>query len=97
MFSQEKLKIYSKLASQKIQESKILINYFIKPYKHLVIDNFFEKELAEQCLKNFPKIDDSNWEFSNEEVVKLLLIDSNFSSYDDFRNQLKDAFFANLM
>lgn len=37
------------------------------------------------------------WEFSNEEVVKLLLIDSNFSSYDDFRNQLKDAFFANLM
>ena len=66
MFSQKQLKKFSKLASQKINDSKIFINYFKEPYKHLIIDNFLEKELADQCLKNFPDIKDSNWEFSND-------------------------------
>lgn len=37
------------------------------------------------------------WEFTSDEVTSSSLVDSNFSSFDDFRNQLKDAFFANLM
>lgn len=37
------------------------------------------------------------WKFDKSEVVASTLIDSNFSSYDDFRKQLKDSFFANLM
>jgi hypothetical protein len=37
------------------------------------------------------------WEFTTEEVISSVLIDSNFSSYDDFRKQLKESFFANLM
>jgi Rps23 Pro-64 3,4-dihydroxylase Tpa1-like proline 4-hydroxylase len=71
MFSQEKLKIYSKFASQKIKDSKPNINYFTEPYKHLVIDNFFEKELADQCLNNFPDINDPNWEFSNDKNIEI--------------------------
>lgn len=71
MFSQKQLKKFSKLASQKINDSKIFINYFKEPYKHLIIDNFFEKELADQCLKNFPDIKDSNWEFSNDADIEI--------------------------
>ena len=46
-----KLKIFSHNANQKIRNSSKNINYFIKPYKHLVIDNFFDHKLIEKCLK----------------------------------------------
>ena len=58
MFSQEKLKIYSKFASQKIKDSKLNINYFTEPYKHLVIDNFYSdpNKIREFVLKQEFKI-----------------------------------------
>lgn len=71
MLTQKELKIYSKLAAKKIKRSKINAHYFIKPYKHLVIDNFFEKKLVIECLKNFPKINDSEWEFSNHKDIEI--------------------------
>jgi hypothetical protein len=71
MFSQKQLKIYSKLSSQKIKNSKININYFTKPYKHLVIDDFFENEIVDLCLKNFPDVSDPVWDFSNCKDIEV--------------------------
>jgi Rps23 Pro-64 3,4-dihydroxylase Tpa1-like proline 4-hydroxylase len=71
MFSQKKLKSYSKSASKKIDKSKINFNYFVKPYKHLVIDNFFEKDLIDKCFDNFPNLNDPCWEFSNDENIEI--------------------------
>ena len=71
MFSQNKLKIYSGYVNQKIKDSKKNINYFTKPYKHLVIDNFFDKKLINQCLKNFPNTLDKSWEFTNDKDIEV--------------------------
>jgi Rps23 Pro-64 3,4-dihydroxylase Tpa1-like proline 4-hydroxylase len=71
MFSQNKLKKFSNFIAKKIKNSKININYFIEPYKHLVIDNFFEEELIEECYKNFPDISDSSWEFANDKDIEI--------------------------
>ena len=71
MFSQKKLKIYSGYVNQKIKNSKKNINYFTKPYKHLVIDNFFDKKLINQCLKNFPNTLDKSWEFTNDKDIEV--------------------------
>ena len=71
MFSQNKLKKFSDIIAKKIKNSKININYFSAPYKHLVIDNFFEEELIEECYKNFPDMSDKNWEFANDEDIEI--------------------------
>ena len=71
MFSQNKLKKFSNIVAKKIKNSKININYFIEPYKHLVIDNFFEEELIEECYKNFPDISDNSWEFANDKDIEI--------------------------
>ena len=71
MFSQNKLKIYSGYVNKKIKDSKKNINYFTKPYKHLVIDNFFDKKLINQCLKNFPNTLDKSWEFTNDKDIEV--------------------------
>ena len=71
MFSQKKLKIYSDRANKKIKDSKKNINFFIQPYKHLVIDNFFDLKLINKCLKNFPNLNDNDWEFTNDKDIEI--------------------------
>lgn len=71
MYTQNNLKTYSRLAAEKIKKSKININFFKKPYKHLIIDNFFEEKLAKECLNNFPKINDPEWEFYNDKDIEI--------------------------
>jgi Rps23 Pro-64 3,4-dihydroxylase Tpa1-like proline 4-hydroxylase len=82
MFTQNKLKNFSKLAAKKIINSKININYFISPYKHLVIDNFFHKELIYQSLKNFPNISGRNWEFTNDSDIEIKYRSKWISEFD---------------
>ena len=71
MFSQKNLKNISDRAIKKIKKSKKNINYFIKPYKHLVIDNFFDHKLINECLKNFPNTSSKNWEFTNDKDIEI--------------------------
>ena len=90
MLSQKKLKNYSKLVSQKISNSKLNLNYFIEPYKHLVIDNFFEKDLVDKCLSNFPEINENQWEFSNDKDIEIKYR-SKWTSEFDIPEGLVDA------
>lgn len=71
MLSQKKLKNISDRAIKKIKKTKKNINYFIKPYKHLVIDNFFDHKLINECLKNFPSTSCKNWEFTNDKDIEI--------------------------
>lgn len=41
-----------------------------KPFNHIVIDNFFEDNFAEQIAKNFPNHDDSIWTVSYDNPVE---------------------------
>jgi Rps23 Pro-64 3,4-dihydroxylase Tpa1-like proline 4-hydroxylase len=90
MLSQKKLKNYSKLVSQKISNSKLNFNYFIEPYKHLVIDNFFEKDLVDKCLSNFPELNENQWEFSNDKDIEIKYR-SKWTSEFDIPEGLVDA------
>ncbi len=90
MFSQKKLSNYSKLVSQKIRNSKLNVNYFVDPYKHLVLDNFFEKDLVGECLNNFPEINENEWEFSNDEDIEIKYR-SKWTSEFDIPEGLVDA------
>jgi len=90
MFSQKKLKSLSKLANKKIFFSKKNKEFFLYPYKHLVIDNFFKEELVEQCLINFPSIKSKNWEFSNEKDIEIKYR-SNWSSEFDIPEGIVDC------
>lgn len=61
-YSQSELKQMAQKCSQKVANAKLGQEYFVEPYKHVVIDNFFEKELADLCLKSFPESNDPIWE-----------------------------------
>lgn len=71
MFSQKNLKNFSNRANNKIKKSKKDINFFIRPYKHLVIDNFFDLKLIDECLKNFPNKLNKKWEFTNDKDIEI--------------------------
>ncbi len=70
MFSQKYLKKISEKISKRIINTKLKKNYFEKPYKHLFLDNVLEDRFAENCLKNFPKLDKKNWEKSNIKSIE---------------------------
>lgn len=69
--SQKKLNYFAELCAKKISEAKIDIEYFIEPFKHVVIDNFFATEIADGCLKNFPEVDDIGWDFQCDEEIEV--------------------------
>ena len=70
-FTQSQLKEMARKCSDKVEFSILENNYFEGPYKHLVIDNFFDSQLASICLKEFPKLEDSVWEFANEVDIEI--------------------------
>ena len=59
-----------------------------EPFKHIVIDDFFPKDLLDACLYNFPK-PDSSWDMSDDDVEKNFR--SNYSSEFDFPPGLREA------
>ena len=71
MTSQNKLKKYSNNAVKKIKNAKKNINYFTKPYKHLVIDNFFDEKLINQCLQSFPNLSGKKWVYTYDKDIEI--------------------------
>ena len=71
MYSQKKLKLFSIKSCKKIINSEKNIHFFLKPYKHLVIDDFFDQGLINRCIKNFPKTRDKSWEFTNDRDIEI--------------------------
>ena len=43
MFSQKKLKLMAQLCADKVQNAEHGVSYFEEPYKHLVVDGFFDQ------------------------------------------------------
>ena len=71
MLSQSELKNLAKKVSEKIVEAKHGSAFFEEPYKHLVIDDFLDDDLAQLCLGNFPDITDDSWEFANDTDIEI--------------------------
>lgn len=71
MSNQKKLNDLAKKLKKKVAASELDLNYFVEPYKHLVIDNFLPEQLAEKCLKHFPSVSDSCWEYSSDTDIEV--------------------------
>ena len=65
--NQSQLKKISINCSNKI----IAKGIFLEPYKQLVVDNFLPIDLAEKCLSNFPTVNDSIWEYENDNDIEV--------------------------
>jgi len=70
-FSQKQLKDMALKAAEKIQNAKLNSQYFEAPYKHLVIDDFFDPEIANLCLQSFPDLKDGCWEYANDSDIEI--------------------------
>jgi Rps23 Pro-64 3,4-dihydroxylase Tpa1-like proline 4-hydroxylase len=71
MFNQNELKQIATVCCQKISIALETNNFDEKPFKHLVIDDFFPDELANICLKNFPSTDESGWDYTNDSDIEV--------------------------
>lgn len=70
-FTQKDLKVFSENCSQKIIDAKGGLEYFEEPFKHIVIDNFFDPAMAYQCLSSFPFLEDDCWEKQNDADIEV--------------------------
>jgi Rps23 Pro-64 3,4-dihydroxylase Tpa1-like proline 4-hydroxylase len=69
--NQKYLKIAAEECAKKIENAILFSQYFESPFKHLVIDNFLPGNLAQECLENFPDIDEKIWEHANTEDIEV--------------------------
>ncbi len=65
------------------------IEYFEEPYRHLVIDNFFEESFAEDCLSMFPRPADPCWEWPTTLTSKLSYVPRGFRNSTFLRRLLR--------
>lgn len=70
-FCQKQLNDMATRCSEKIRDAETGFEYFEDPYKHLVIDNFLDPELADLCLQFFPDLMDICWEHENDSDIEI--------------------------
>jgi hypothetical protein len=70
-FTQSELKAMALACAEKVIHAPQDEAYFDEPYRHLVIDDFFDRRLAELCLENFPPLDDGSWEKADDPDIEV--------------------------
>ena len=55
------------ICSRKIREASLQIS----PFKHTVIDNFLNTDLANKAMEAFPPLSDPCWEHSKDEGIEV--------------------------
>jgi len=71
--NQSQSKLEALQCANKIRNSKENAEYFVEPFKHLVIDDFFSKEFALDLLSKFPDVNADVWERTNDEDIEIKL------------------------
>ena len=70
-YNQSQLKKIAEESCLKLLSVKKNVNYFDFPFKHLFVDEFFPKDLAQACLNNFPELNDSDWDASKDKDIEV--------------------------
>lgn len=70
-YTQLELKTMSLDCASKISTAKRFNNFFEYPFKHVVIDSFFENELANLCLESFPPLTEDLWEHADDQDIEI--------------------------
>ncbi len=69
--NQSALKLLANKVSNKVLSSEKDGNFYNTPFKHCVIDNFFDDKLANDLYKSFPVLDDKIWEKTNDQDIEI--------------------------
>ena len=75
---------------RKLNDATIDKEFFTDPFKHVVIDDFFSENFASNLLDNFPDVDESVWEITNDDDIEIKLR-TNWSSEFDVPDGIIDA------
>jgi Rps23 Pro-64 3,4-dihydroxylase Tpa1-like proline 4-hydroxylase len=70
-FTQSELKSIAVSCAERVAQAKHGEDYFDEPYRHLVLDDFLDKRLADMCLASFPPLDDGTWEHANDKDIEV--------------------------
>lgn len=70
-FTQAELNTMARACADKVSRAPEGQQYFTEPYRHLVIDEFFDARLADTCLNRFPALDDPVWEHANDADIEV--------------------------
>jgi len=70
-FNQSELRAMALDCANKVRHAEAGTQYFDEPYRHLVIDDFFDPRLADVCLKQFPALDQPCWEHANDADIEV--------------------------
>lgn len=70
-FNQKQLKEFAEYSCNKLLAAREGVEFFAEPFKHVVIDDFFSKELADVCMRKFPDISEKGWEASNDTDIEV--------------------------
>jgi UDP-N-acetylglucosamine 2-epimerase len=81
-FTQQQLKQMAQACAARIEQAATGEQYFDEPYKHIIIDKFFDAELADRCLQNFPAPADPCWEHANNADIEVKLRTTWKSEFD---------------
>jgi hypothetical protein len=68
---QDELKCMAENCARKIAQAVEGIQYFNEPFRHIVIDDFFDSKLANACLEYFPELNDPSWEHANDTDIEV--------------------------
>tara|TARA_B110000003_G_C16645604_1_gene531905 strand:+ start:1645 stop:2421 length:777 start_codon:yes stop_codon:yes gene_type:complete len=88
---QKKLNELANKLSEKILNSTNDSTFSKFPFKHCVLDNFFDNLIANDLLDSFPPLDDEIWEKTNDEDIEVKYR-TNFKSEFDVPDGLINAF-----
>lgn len=80
--NQFELKHLAEICSNKIKKAVNEDQFFVEPFKHVVIDDFFPEDFAENILRNFPDIDNPIWERTNDADIEVKLRTTWKSEFD---------------
>lgn len=70
-YKNNELKLIANECAEKILTAVPDKQFFVLPYEHLVIDNFFPEKLANNCINNFPSLSDLCWDHTNDKDIEV--------------------------
>lgn len=79
---QTELRAITERCSEAIGSAATDEQYFETPFKHLVIDDFVPRALADKCLEAFPSVEDGDWDRANDHDVEVKLRSKWESEFD---------------
>ena len=88
---QEQFKQIANILSDKILKTTNNATFSEIPFKHCVVDDFFDDSLANELLDSFPSLNDEIWEKTNDEDIEVKYR-TNFQSEFDVPEGLIKAF-----